>query len=197
SLLWSAQSNAAGTFDVIVQGKGGNQAAKAIADVLGADKKAYKSFRSIDGVAVQLTGAQILALAGDKHVTAITPDAHMPLSVASGNIDNKEKWPYVTGVDKFNGAPAATIAIVDSGIDATRPEFAGRIVADVNLSTLPNNSPGDGRGHGTFVAGIAAGRLAGKDGAAPTAKLVSIDVLDDEGMARTIDVIPAADWSLP
>src|SRR5262249_1067394 len=137
SLLWSAQSNAAGTFDVIVQGKGGNQAAKAIADVLGADKKAYKRFPSIDRRAVQLTGAQILPLAGDKHVTAITPDAHMRLSVASGNIDNKEKWPYVTGVDKFNGAPAATIAIVDSGIDATRPEFAGRIVADVNLSTLP------------------------------------------------------------
>src|SRR5262249_20164153 len=82
------------------------------------------------------------------------------------------------------------------GIDATGPEFAGRIVADVNLSTLPNNSPGDGRGHGTCVAGIAAGRLAGKDGAAPTAKLVSIDVMDDEGMARTSDVIAAADWIL-
>jgi len=99
-------------------------------------------------------------------------------------------------VDKYNGAPAATIAIVDSGIDATRPEFAGRILANVNLTTLPGNSPGDGRGHGTFVAGIAAGKLAGKDGAAPNAKLVSIDVMDDQGMARTSDVIAAADWIL-
>jgi len=196
SLLAAAQSNAGGNFDVIVQGKGGNQAAKALADLLGTDKKAYKDFRSIDGIAVQLSGAQVLALASDKHVSAVTPDARVRLSAASGSIDSKEKWPYVTGVDKYSGAPAATIAIVDSGIDTTRPEFAGRIVANVNLSTLPGNSPGDGRGHGTFVAGIAAGKLAGKDGAAPTAKLVSIDVMDDQGMARTSDVIAAADWIL-
>jgi serine protease AprX len=195
SLLSSAQSNAAGTFDVIVQGKGGNQAAKAIADVLGADKKAYKNFGSIDGVAVQLSGAQIVALAGDKHITAITPDSRVRLS-GSTAADN-QKWPFVTGVQKYTNAPAATIAIVDSGIDASRPEFAGRIAANVNLSTLPGNSPGDGRGHGTFVAGIAAGNLtSGRGGAAPTAKIVSIDVMDDQGMARTSDVIAAADWIL-
>ena len=196
SLLSSAQSNPAGTFDVIVQGKGGNQAATAIAGVLGAGKKAYKNFSSIDGVAVQLSGAQLVALASDKRITAITPDSRVRLSAASASDDSKEKWPFVTGVDKYNGAPAATIAIVDSGIDATRPEFAGRILANVNLTTLPGNSPGDGRGHGTFVAGIAAGKLAGKDGAAPNAKLVSIDVMDDQGMARTSDVIAAADWIL-
>src|SRR5439155_2336528 len=84
--------------------------------------------------------------------------------------------------------------VVDSGIDASRPDFAGRIVANVNLSTLPGNSPGDGRGHGTFVAGIAAGDYAGHTGTAPSAKIVSLDVMDDQGMARTSDVIAAADW---
>jgi serine protease AprX len=195
SLLSSAQSNAAGTFDVIVQGKGGNQAAKAIADVLGADKKAYKDFRSIDGAAVRLSGSQVLALASDKRITAITPDSRVRLSGTTA-ADN-QKWPFVTGVTKYTGAPAATIAIVDSGIEASRPEFAGRIAANVNLSTLSGNSPGDGRGHGTFVAGIAAGNLtSGRGGAAPTAKIVSIDVMDDQGMARTSDVIAAADWIL-
>jgi serine protease AprX len=195
SLLSSAQSNAAGSFDVIVQGKGGNQAAKALADVLGADKKAYKDFRSIDGIAVQLSGAQVLALASDKHISAITPDSRVRLS-GTTPADN-QKWPFVTGVNKYAGSPAATIAVVDSGIDATRPEFAGRIAANVNLSTLSGNSPGDGRGHGTFVAGIAAGKLtSGRGGAAPNAKIVSIDVMDDQGMARTSDVIVAADWIL-
>jgi serine protease AprX len=196
TLLSSAQSNVSGSFDVIVQGKGGNQAAHAVADVLGLAKKDFKDFRSIDGVAVTLSGAQLVALANDKHVSAITPDARVRLSAASATDTTNEKWPYVTGVQKYNTAPAATIAIVDSGIDATRPEFAGRVVANVNLTTLPGNSPGDGRGHGTFVAGIAAGKLAGRDGAAPTAKLVSIDVMDDQGMARTSDVIAAADWIL-
>jgi serine protease AprX len=195
SLLSAAQANLAGSFKVIVQGRGGNQAAHAVADVLGLSQKAVKDLRSIEGVAVELSGAQVLALAADKHVSAVTPDAPVRLSAASAT-DSNEKWPYVTGVQKYSGAPAATIAIVDSGIDATRPEFAGRIVANVNLSTLSGNSPGDGRGHGTFVAGIAAGKLAGHDGAAPNAKIVSIDVMDDQGMARTSDVIVAADWIL-
>jgi serine protease AprX len=194
SLLSAAQANAAGNFNVIVQGKGGNQAAKPVADVLGLAKKQVKDLRSIDGVAVELNGAQVLALASDKHVSAVTLDARVRLSGNPG--DTNQKWPYVTGVTKYSSAPAATIAIIDSGIDAGRPEFAGRIAADVNLTSLSGNSAGDGRGHGTFVAGIAAGKLAGHDGAAPTAKIVSIDVMDDQGMARTSDVILAADWIL-
>jgi serine protease AprX len=197
SLLSSVQSNPGGSYRVIVQGKGGNQAAKAVADVLGLSNKQVKDLRSIDGVAVELTGAQVLAVAADKHVTAVTADARVRLSAATSTLTaSNEKWPYVTGVARYGSAPAATIAIVDSGIDATRPEFSGRIAANVNLSTLSGNSPGDGRGHGTFVAGIAAGKLAGHDGAAPNAKLVSIDVMDDQGMAMTSDVIAAADWIL-
>jgi serine protease AprX len=198
-LLSSAQNRSADTFSVIVQGKGGNQAAHAVADVLGLSLKTARTFSSIDGVAVSLTGAQILAVAADKHVTAITTDAPMRLSALA---PTNEKWPFVTGVQKYwasgasPAAPAATIAIVDSGIDTTRPEFAGRIAASVNLSTLSGNSPGDGRGHGTFVAGIAAGDLQGKSGAAPGAKIVSLDVMDDQGMAKTSDVIAAADWIL-
>jgi serine protease AprX len=199
-ILASAQSRPGDTFAVIVQGKGGNQAAHAVAGVLGLSMKAARTFSSIDGVAVELTGAQILALSADKQVKAITADARVRLSAAT--LPTNEKWPFVTGVSKYwaNGsnpaAPAATIAVVDSGVDASRPEFAGRVLANVNLSSLAGNSPGDGRGHGTFVAGIAAGELAGKNGAAPNAKIVSLDVMDDNGMARTSDVIAAADWIL-
>jgi serine protease AprX len=194
TLLSGAEANPANTFNVIVQGKG-NQAAKAVAEVMGLAKKQMKDLRSVDGVATQLTGAQVMALAADKKITAVTLDARVRLSAAALAPSN-EKWPYVTGVTKFSGAPAATIAIVDSGIEASRPEFAGRIAANVNLTSLGGNSAGDGRGHGTFVAGIAAGKLDGRDGAAPTAKLVSIDVMDDQGMALTSDVIRAADWIL-
>ena len=72
---------------------------------------------------------------------------------------------YAAGVDdswakRRDPAIAArmpTIAIVDSGIE-DRADFGGRLARLASTSaTLPNNSPGDGRGHGTFVAGIAAG----------------------------------------
>jgi serine protease AprX len=67
-------------------------------------------------------------------------------------------------------------------------------VAEVNMTSLAPNSAGDGRGHGTFVAGIAAGSADGYAGAAPASPIVSIDVMDDHGMAMTRDVIRAADW---
>jgi serine protease AprX len=194
SLLSSASARPLETFAVIVQGKAGNQAAHAVADVMGQSLKTVRELNSVDGVAVELSGAQILALSADKGVVAITPDARVLLS------GENDKWPYVVGAQKYwstwtgGPAPAATIAIVDSGIEASRGDFGGRVVANVNLSGLSGNSAGDGRGHGTFVAGIAAGEASGRMGVAPRAKLVSIDVMDDQGMARTSDVIAAADW---
>ena len=76
------------------------------------------------------------------------------------------------------------------------PTSATASLASVNLGTLPDNSPGDGRGHGTFVAGIAAGAADGYAGATPQANLVSLDVMDDHGVARTSDVIAACQWIL-
>jgi serine protease AprX len=112
-----------------------------------------------------------------------------------------ELWPHATGNsqlwvgdDKFVSR-MPTIAIVDSGIDTTLPDFAGRILADVKLASLADGA-GDTRGHGTFVAGIAGGAGAGFAGAAPDAKLVSLDVMNEQGMAYTSDVIAAADWIL-
>src|SRR5207253_5508752 len=72
-----------------------------------------------------------------------------------------------------------------------------RLVASVNLSTLDGNtSLNDERGHGTFVAGIAAGAAPGLAGAAPAAPIVSIKVMNGQGMAKTSDVIAACQWIL-
>ena len=64
------------------------------------------------------------------------------------------------------------------------------------MTALPGNSPGDGYGHGTFVAGIAAGSATATPARRRRAHLVSLDVMDDQGMALTSDVIAAADWIL-
>jgi len=159
-------------------------------------------FDAISGVAAGLTGAQITALAatgGD--VASITPD--VPVVATAEKWSNAQTWIRAAGVDAAWAdardpaieARTPAIAIVDSGIE-DRADFQGRLVASVNLSRLPGNSPGDGRGHGTFVAGIAAGAGERYPGTAPWAKLVSIDVLDDNGMGLTSDVIGAAQWIL-
>ena len=67
----------------------------------------------------------------------------------------------------------------------------------MNLASLPGNTPtGDGYGHGTFVASIAAGGATNYAGIAPSAKLMSLDIMNDQGQATVADVVAAADWIL-
>jgi serine protease AprX len=206
SLLADAQAHPAKAFSVIVQGSRGTKSSAVAGDV-GSSTKAKpgrakglkKSFTTLNGVSADLTGAQIVDLAKRPGILAITPDARVQLS---GQFTNDQTWVDAAGVSDFYVGNALSslsppaIAIVDSGVQSTRTDFGGRVVKQVTMAGLLPNSPGDGRGHGTFVAGIAADSKAGYAGAAPTAPIVSIDVMDDNGMAMTSDVIAAADWIL-
>jgi serine protease AprX len=152
----------------------------------------------VDGVAATVRAADVPRLAKLRNLI-VTPDVQVHVSGYSSN----QLWPYETGVSKAWSGPDAprsgsvpAIAIVDSGIEQDRKDFNGRVVANVKFTTLPGDSPGDGRGHGTFVAGIAAGSADGYTGATPQAPIVSLDVMDDNGVARTSDVIAAAQWIL-
>jgi serine protease AprX len=183
---------------VIIQSVDG--ASEAVKSVSGLGAEIRRRLDSANAVAVDITAGKLASLAKKSGLT-ITPDSTVHLS---GSAYSGQLWPYVAG-DAWlwgpsnNSAPQApTIAVVDSGIEANRADFDGgsRVAAQVNLSSMTPNSPGDGRGHGTFVAGIAAGSAPGYAGAAPNAKIVSLDVMDDTGTARTSDVIAACDWIL-
>ena len=160
--------------------------------------KKFKKLRLIDGVAATISARHLADLATVEGLT-VTPDA--PVHVSGYN--SSQLWPYAAGVaSDWNGANAPptganapAIAIVDSGIQADRPDFAGRVLANVNLSTL-TSATNDERGHGTFVAGVAAGAAKGYAGAVPQANLVAIKVMDANGMAKTSDVINACQWIL-
>jgi serine protease AprX len=122
-----------------------------------------------------------------------------------GSLFSTQLWPYESGsstlwADDATLASAGaipSIAIVDSGIDSSLPDFGSRVIDSVNLSTLPDaQTPDDQYGHGTFVAGIAAGSAPGYTGASPDANLVSVKVMGPNGMGLTSDIINAAQWIL-
>jgi serine protease AprX len=205
SLLARAQANPDRAFSIIVQAKPGKSSATvarlvetAISRHPGKAKGLKKKFTALNGVSARLTGAQLLDLAQQRGILAITPDRKLVATGFSSDLG----WPQAVNVDDFwadgglTGLAMPTIAIVDSGIQAGRADFYPRVIRQVKITSLQPNSGGDGRGHGTFVAGIAADGLARISGAAPTAPLVSLDVMDDNGMALTSDVIAAADWIL-
>jgi subtilisin family serine protease len=94
------------------------------------------------------------------------------------------------------GAPASadgiTIAVVDTGVDAAHPALAGRVLAQKDY--VGDGRSGDPHGHGTHVAGTAAGKTidcgggAVPLGVAPTAQILPVRVLDEEGSGTMGDV---------
>jgi serine protease AprX len=211
SLLSAVQQNPSQTFDVIVQADGTkvkkqDQVQGWFKHVLGSAQsdnqggRLRNSFRSITGGEYQLTGRSILKLAKDDQVSSIMANDTVQKTAVQLPLYNTQLWPWAAGaaVDWTNGSPKApTIAIVDSGIDpAHTADFGSRVIGQVNIGSLTPNSPGDGYGHGTFVAGIAAGAAPGYAGAAPKANLLSVDVMNDNGQSTVGDVIKACDWIL-
>jgi serine protease len=78
----------------------------------------------------------------------------------------------------------ALIVVIDTGIDATHPDLARKLVGQARVRggelTTAEGAAADDSGHGTHVAGIAAavtGNGVGVAGAAPDAKLYAIKVL--------------------
>jgi serine protease AprX len=208
-LMNAAQANPGQLFNVIVQAARGDNATTVGAEVdangLQSGEKARneghwfkKKFGIISGVSAQLTGKEIVKLAKNKHVAAITLD----YKVARTSYSNPQLWPDAAQVSSFwpsiaDGALTPTVAVVDSGIDNAHPDIAGQVLASATfVSNGANTADGDGRGHGTFVAGILAGSAEGHAGAAPGTKLVSVDVLNDEGSGMLSDVIAGAQWIL-
>lgn len=91
----------------------------------------------------------------------------------------------------FTGA-GATVAVLDTGIDATHPDLQGSVVEEKNFT--PATTTDDKFGHGTHVAATITG--AGKyQGIAPDAKLVNGKVLDDNGGGSESGVIAGMEWA--
>jgi serine protease AprX len=221
-LYAAAQANPSAMFDVIVQGDkshGTEDVSKAAREKGGSLKRA---FRSISGVSAEISGKDLLRLARDSHIESITRNETVRLTgydaAASGLwrqvLGAPSLWdqPLVTCAVNLLGlkldpscvpslgskAPQApAIAIVDSGIDASKAaDFGSRVVARANFSSKEPNVSGDPSGHGTMVAGLAAGNANAYPGVARNAPLVDVRVASSQGEALTSDVVAAVDWIL-
>ncbi len=99
------------------------------------------------------------------------------------------------------GAPAAwqaghtgqgvTVAVLDTGIDATHPELADAVVNSADF-TRSESGAADVRGHGTHVASI----ITGARGVAPAARLLNGKVLNDSGGGYLSDIIAGMEWAV-
>ncbi len=221
SLMSAAQANPDQTFNVIVEGSKGQSSGGVASDVTTGNGKLKRKFLSLSGVSASISGKDLVKLAKNPHVSAIVPDVQMKTS----DYQSAEMWRQSTGVSSLWSKPAVTcaknsrtglkldptcvpapavlapqaptIAILDSGIDASKAaDFGSRIVARANFVASEPGAQGDPDGHGTMVAGAAAGGATDHSGAAPNAPLVDVRVADSHGQAMTSDILAGIDWVL-
>jgi len=115
-------------------------------------------------------------------------DPRIPWGVA--RVGAPAEWPKSEG-------DGATIAVIDTGIDATHPDLKGQVLGGVNVvdPTHPDNWADD-EGHGTHVAGTIAASGGGLFGVAPKAKLYAVKVLDKDGNGDYSSIIAGIEWAM-
>ncbi len=99
-------------------------------------------------------------------------------------INAEEGWQY------FTGSSGMIVAVIDTGIDLTSADFAGRLVEGYDFVNY-DSTPMDDNGHGSHVAGIMAATgnnefgIAGLDW---SAKIMPVKVLDSTGHGSDLNV---------
>jgi serine protease len=92
----------------------------------------------------------------------------------------------------------ATVAVVDTGAYFAHPDLQGRLIAGRDFVDQ-DDTPQDGEGHGTHVAGIVAANTdngIGVEGVAPGARVLVVRVLDNDGAGTITDVTAGVDWAV-
>ncbi len=113
------------------------------------------------------------------------PDYNDPEKVYAPQLINAP-----VGWDALYPSPDIILAMVDSGLALTHPEFIGRVLPGYNFVSK-DDDPSDDRGHGTHVTGIAAATLdnaAGIAGIAPNVGIMPIKVLNSSGIGTSANV---------
>jgi subtilisin family serine protease len=99
--------------------------------------------------------------------------------------------------DLSTGNSSTVIAIIDTGIDASHPDLAGKLVAGYDFVD-GDDDPHDENGHGTHVAGIAAAATNNSIGVAGmnwNARIMPVRVLDAGGSGPNTDIVKGINWA--
>ncbi|ARQ69367.1 S8 family peptidase [Streptomyces marincola] len=151
---------------------------------------------TLNGYAVSATEDEAAALAAHPAVAEVVQNETVEIAATQSN-------PPSWGLDRIDqpnlplnnsytypnhGGAGVTVYVVDTGIRYSHVDFEGR--ASFGFDAFGGNG-NDGNGHGTHVAGTAAGA---SYGVAKDASLVSVKVLNDAGSGTTASVAGGVEW---
>ncbi len=150
-------------------------------------KEAIDHLRALPGVEFAEGEKQIHAL------DFVPNDPFLERQYALTSIHAYSAWGYLPPSDA-----APIIAIIDTGIDLGHPEFSGRLLPGYDFQN-EDAIPQDDNGHGSHVAGIAAGggnNATGIAGICWDAQIIPIKVLDSSGDGTYSNVARGIIWAV-
>ena len=99
--------------------------------------------------------------------------------------------------DTVTPSGSATVAILDTGVDATHPDLDGNLVAGTSI--IGGSATTDPNGHGTQMAGIVAAETNNGEGVAGVGyagvKVMPVSVLGADGTGQDSDIIQGVVWA--
>jgi serine protease AprX len=171
--------------------------------------KVRRRHRGGRAITAEIAARDLAALAADPNIEGFSEDAVVRSASLLGLVPdllsslNLNSVRQTLGLGSLNyKGQGVGIAIIDSGVDAIG-DFDGRLVAAYDFtgsSVLSMLLSVDKYGHGTHVAGLAAGSGSASYGrymgTAPGARIISLKVLDKDGQGYTSDVLEAIDYAI-
>ncbi|MCP2269351.1 S8 family peptidase [Actinokineospora diospyrosa] len=152
----------------------------------------------LDGYSAAMSAEQAAKVAADPRVGyvqqvtryTVADTQNNPPNWGDDRIDQRDLPLNSAYTYPTNPGQGARVYVMDSGINASHTDFTGRIAQGVDI--VDNDStPQDCHGHGTHVAGTAAGTTYG---VAKKATIVAVRVLDCSGSATDDDLLAGINW---
>ncbi|HEY8767147.1 MAG TPA: S8 family serine peptidase, partial [Dehalococcoidia bacterium] len=139
----------------------------------------------------------------DPQVAAVEREKSRGAGATPSDPAYPEQWGLAKiGWDSAYGAVSpggsATVAVLDTGVDASQPDLAGRVTAGYSVFA-GSSAASDPNGHGTWLASIAAAGtdnglgIAGVDYAGVS--IMPVQVLDSNGLGNDSDIIMGVVWA--
>jgi subtilisin family serine protease len=183
-----------GTYIVRTRNAGSNSIVLGKASNRGI-KTTHKFNSTLNGFAARLSKSQVHELRRDSNVLSVTLDkrarAFGTQESAPWHLDRLDRERRDYKYSFSSAGDGVTIYVVDTGVRTDHSEFSGRIPRGYNAITNATTSYDDCNGHGTHVAGLAAGT---NYGVAKMAWIVPVKVLDCAGYGSVSDIIRGLDW---
>lgn len=183
-----------GTY--IVTTKDSTRTSLVLSQAKNAGVRSTHTFNSVfNGFAARLSQEQMKELRKNPNVINIAPDRRASVLGTQtygdwhlDRLDNDRRD------EKFSFSKTGTgvsIYVVDTGIRKDHVEFTGRIPRGYDAISQSNTTYDDCNGHGTHVAGLAAGSTYG---VAKGARIIPVKVLDCSGYGSVSDIIRGLTW---